>query len=150
MFSLFSHYLEPFVDKGLLQDLDQSKPSNVYEMLRIAYNQGASQILNSTKFFVPYYEGQDPDDYDYTLLYYLYSNEYLQELVKWFNSKTIPEFATLSYQTISVRMRIFTSKLNTLVEKGLVDKEMAIRIHLNMTENVQNEHDLRINEELPF
>lgn len=150
MFSLFSHYLEPFVDEGLLQDLDQSKPSNVYEMLRIAYNQGASQILNSTKFFVPYYEGQDPDDYDYTLLYYLYSNKYLQELIQWFNSKTIPEFTTLSYQTISVRMRIFTSKLNTLVEKGLVDKEMAIRIHLNMTENVQNEHNLLINEELPF
>lgn len=150
MFSLFSNYLEPFVEEGLLQDLDQSKPSNVYEMLRIAYNQGATQILNSTRLFVPYYEGQDPDDYDYDLLYYIYSNEHLQELIQWFNYKILPEFATLSYQTLSVRLRIFTSELNTLVNKGYVDKNMAIRIHLNLTENVQNEHNLLINEELPF
>ena len=150
MFSLFSNYLEPFVEKGLLQDLDQSKPSNVYEMLRIAYNQGATQILNSTRLFVPYYDGQDPDDYDYDLLYYIYSNEHLQELIQWFNYKVLPEFATLSYQTLSVRLRIFTSELNTLVNKGYVDKDMAIRIHLNLTENVQNEHNLLINEDLPF
>ena len=150
MFSLFSNYLEPFVEKGLLQDLDQSKPSNVYEMLRIAYNQGATQILNSTRLFVPYYDGQDPDDYDYDLLYYIYSNEHVQELIHWFNYKVLPEFATLSYQTLSVRLRIFTSELNTLVNKGYVDKDMAIRIHLNLTENVQNEHNLLINEELPF
>jgi hypothetical protein len=150
MFSLFSNYLEPFVEEGLLQDLDQSKPSNVYEMLRIAYNQGATQILNSTRLFVPYYDGQDPDDYDYDLLYYIYSNEHLQELIQWFNYKVLPEFATLSYQTLSVRLRIFTSELNTLVNKGYVDKDMAIRIHLNLTENVQNEHNLLINEELPF
>lgn len=150
MFSLFSNYLEPFVEEGLLQDLDQSKPSNVYEMLRIAYNQGATQILNCTRLFVPYYEGQDPDDYDYDLLYYIYSNEHLQELIQWFNYKVLPEFATLSYQTLSVRLRIFTSELNTLVNKGYVDKDMAIKIHLNLTENVQNEHNLLINEELPF
>lgn len=150
MFSLFSNYLEPFVEKGLLQDLDQSKPSNVYEMLRIAYNQGATQILNSTRLFVPYYEGQDPDDYDYDLLYYIYSNEHLQELIQWFNYKVLPEFATLSYQTLSVRLRIFTSELFTLVDNGYVDKDMAIKIHLNLTENVQNEHNLLINEELPF
>jgi len=150
MFSLFSHYLEPFIDKGLLQDLDQSKPSNVYELLRIAYNQGASGVIHTTKFFVPYYDSQDPDDYDYDLLYYIYSNKYLQDLIEWFNSKIIPEFVDITYQTISVRMRIFTSKLNKLVENGCVDKEMAIRIHLNMTETLQNEKFLLINEDLPF
>lgn len=150
MISLFSNFLEPFIDKGLLQDLDQSKPSNVYELLRIAYNQGASGVIHTTRFFCPYYDGQDPDEYDYDLLYYIYSNKYLQELIEWFNSKIIPEFIGMSYQTISVRMRIFTSKLNTLVEKELVDKEMAIRMHLNMTENLQKENYLLINEELPF
>jgi hypothetical protein len=150
MISLFSNYLRPFIDEGLLQDLDQSKPSNVYELLRIAYNQGASGVIHTTKFFVPYYDGQDPDDYDYDLLYYIYSNKHLQELINWFNSKIIPEFIGMSYQTISVRMRIFTSKLNTLVEKGDVDKEMAIRMHLNMTETLQNEKFLLINEDLPF
>lgn len=150
MISLFSNYLAPFIDEGLLQDLDQSKPSNVYELLRIAYNQGASGVLNTTKFFVPYYDGQDPDDYDYDLLYYIYSNKHLQELIEWFNSKVIPEFADISYQTISVRIRIFTSKLNKLVENGSVDKEMAIRIHLNMTETLESEKFLLINEDLPF
>ena len=150
MFSLFSNYLNPYIDEGLLQDLDQSKPSNVYELLRIAYNQGASGVIHTTKFFVPYYDGQDPDNYDYDLLYYIYSNKYLQELIEWFNSKIIPEFATMSYQTISVRIRILTSKLNTLVEKGYVDKEMAIRIHLNVTETLREENVLLVNEELPF
>ena len=150
MFSLFSNYLNPYIDEGLLQDLDQSKPSNVYELLRIAYNQGASGVIHTTKFFVPYYDGQDPDDYDYDLLYYIYSNKFLQELIEWFNSKIIPEFIGMSYQTISVRIRIFTSKLNTLVRNGNVDKEMAIRMHLNMTETLQKENYLLINEELPF
>ena len=150
MVSLFSNFLKPFIEEGLLQDLDQRKPSNVYELLRIAYNQGASGVIHTTKFFVPYYDGQDPDEYDYDLLYYIYSNKYLQELIEWFNSKIIPEFVGMSYQTISVRMRIFTSKLKTLVEKELVDKEMAIRMHLNMTENLQKENYLLINEELPF
>lgn len=150
MFSLFSRYLEPFIDKGLLQDLDQSKPSNVYELLRIAYNQGASGVIHTTKFFVPYYDGQDPDDYDYDLLYYIYSNKYLQDLIEWFNSKVIPEFVDMTYQTISVRIRIFTSKLNKLVENGCVDKEMAIRMHLNMTETLKSEKFLLINEDLPF
>ena len=150
MISLFSNYLQPFIDEGLLQDLDQSKPSNVYELLRIAYSQGASGVIHTTKFFVPYYDGQDPDDYDYDLLYYIYSNKYLQDLIEWFNSKIIPEFAKMSYQTISVRIRILTSKLNTLVEQGYVDKEMAIRIHLNVTETLREENVLLINEELPF
>ena len=150
MFSLFSNYLNPYIDEGLLQDLDQSKPSNVYELLRIAYNQGASGVIHTTKFFVPYYDGQDPDDYDYDLLYYIYSNKYLQDLIEWFNSKIIPEFVDMTYQTISVRIRIFTSKLNKLVENGFVDKEMAIRMHLNMTETFKSEKFLLINEDLPF
>ena len=150
MFSLFSNYLNPYIDEGLLQDLDQSKPSNVYELLRIAYNQGASGVIHTTKFFVPYYDGQDPDDYDYDLLYYIYSNKYLQDLIEWFNSKIIPEFVDMTYQTISVRIRIFTSKLNKLVENGCVDKEMAIRMHLNMTETLEKEKILVINEDLPF
>lgn len=150
MVSVFSTYLNPFIEDGLLQDLDQSKLSNVYELMRIAYNQGAIGVINTTRFFVPYYDGQDPDDYDYDLLHYIWSNKYLQELLGWFNQKTLPEFATLSYQTIEVRIRIFCSKLNSLVNKGLVDKEMAIRIHLNLTETIRNEHNLIINENLPF
>lgn len=149
MISVFSNFLNPFIDEGLLQDVEQ-KPSNIYEQLRIAYNQGALGVQNTTRWFVPYYDGQDPDDYDYDLLYYIYSNKYLQDLIEWFNSKIIPEFVDMTYQTISVRIRIFTSKLNKLVENGFVDKEMAIRIHLNMTETLKSEKFLLINEDLPF
>ena len=149
MNSVFSNYLSPLIDEGLLQDLG-NKPSTVYEQMAIAYNQGSVGVQNATRWYVPYYEGQDPDDFDDSLLYYIHSNKHLQELIRWFNSKTIPEFATMSYQTIAVRIRIFCSKLNTLVDKELVDKEMAIRIHLNLVDTIQSEHDLIINEDLPF
>ena len=149
MISLFSNFLEPFINKGLLQDVEQ-KPSNIYEQLRIAYNQGALGVQNTTRWFVPYYEGQDPDDFDYDLLYYIYSNKHLQELIHWFNSKIIPEFIDMSYLTMSVRIRIFVSKLNKLVDEGIVDKDMAIKIHLNLVDTVKSEHDLIINWDLPF
>lgn len=149
MNSVFSNYLSPLIDEGLLQDLG-NKPSTVYEQMAIAYNQGSVGVQNTTRWYVPYYEEQDPDDFDDQLLYYIHSNKHLQELIRWFNSKTIPEFTTMSYQTIAVRIRIFCSKLNTLVDKELVDKEMAIRIHLNLVDTIQNEHYLIINEDLPF
>jgi hypothetical protein len=149
MFSVFSNYLSPFIEEGLLQDVEQ-EPGNIYEQLRIAYNQGAIGVQNTTRWFVPYYEGQDPDDFDYDLLYYIWSNKHLQELLGWFNHKTLPEFATLSYQTINVRIRIFCSKLNSLVNEGLVDKDMAIKIHLNLVDTIRSEHDLIINWDLPF
>ena len=149
MISVFSDYLSPYIENGLLQDVEQ-KPSNIYSQLAIAYNQGSVGVMSTTRWFVPYYEGQDPDDYDYDLLYYIWSNRYLQELLDWFNYKTLLEFATLSYQTINVRVRIFCSKLNSLVEKGLVDKEMAIRIHMNLVSTVRREKNILIDEELPF
>ena len=149
MNSVFSNFLDPYIEAGLLQDVG-NKPSKVYQQMAIAYNQGSVGVQNATRWYVPYYEERDPDDVDDSLLYYVHSNKYLQELIRWFNSKTIPEFTTMSYQTIAVRIRIFCSKLNTLVDKELVDKEMAIRIHLNLVETIQNEHDLIINENLPF
>lgn len=147
--SVFSNYLSPYIEAGLLQDVG-NKPSKVYEQMAIAYNQGSVGVQNATRWYVPYYEELDSDEFDYQLLHYIYSNKYLQELIRWFNSKTITEFTTMSYQTIAVRIRIFCSKLNTLVEKGLVEKEMAIRIHLNLVDTIKNEHDLIINEDLPF
>ena len=149
MISVFSNFLEPLVEEGLLQDVEQ-EPSNIYNQLSIAYNQGSPGVQNATRFFVPYYEGQDPDDFDYDLLYYIWSNKHLQELLSWFNNKILPEFATLSYQTIDVRIRIFCSKLNSLVDKGFVDKDMAIKIHLNLVDTVKSEHDLIISWDLPF
>jgi len=149
MNSVFSNYLSPYVEAGLLRDAGTT-PHEIYTKMAIAYNQGSIGVQNTTRWFVPYYEEQDPDDFDDILHHYIYSNKYLQELIRWFNSKTIPEFVTMSPTTMNVRIRIFCSKLNTLVEKGLVEKEMAIRIHLNLVDTIRAEKDLLIDEDLPF
>lgn len=148
--SVFSNYLSPYIKEGLLQDVDQTKPSNVYAQLSIAYNQGSVGVQNTTKLFVPYYEEQDPDEFDEQLLYEIWSCKELQELIKWFNSKILPEFANMSYQTIQVRERIFISKLNKLVDTGIISKETGIKLHLNLVDTIKEEHDALINEELPF
>lgn len=148
--SVFSNYLSPYINEGLLQDVDQTKPSNVYAQLSIAYNQGSVGVQNTTKLFVPYYEGQDPDEFDEQLLYEIWSCKELQELIRWFNSKILPEFTTMSYQTIQVRERIFISKLNKLVDAGTISKETGIKLHLNLVDTIKEEHDALINEELPF
>ena len=148
--SVFSNYLSPYIKEGLLQDVDQTKPSNVYAQLSIAYNQGSVGVQNTTKLFVPYYEGQDPDEFDEQLLYEIWSCKELQELIKWFNSKILPEFASMSYQTIQVRERIFISKLNKLVDAGTISKETGIKLHLNLVDTIKEEHNALINEELPF
>ena len=148
--SVFSNYLSPYIEEGILQNVDQTKPSNVYTQLSIAYNQGSVGVKNTTRWFVPYYEGQDPDDFDDQLLYNIWSNRHLQELVRWFNSKIIPEFTIMSYQTINVRLRIFCSKLNKLVDDGLVCKETAIKMHLNLVNTIKEEYANFIDEELPF
>lgn len=142
--------MSPYIKEGLLQDVDQTKPSNVYAQLSIAYNQGSVGVQNTTKLFVPYYEGQDPDEFDEQLLYEIWSCKELQELIKWFNSKVLPEFASMSYQTIQVRERIFISKLNKLVDAGTISKETGIKLHLNLVDTIKEEYNALINEDLPF
>ena len=148
MNSVFSNYLSPYIEAGLLRDA--GTPSKIYSEMAIAYNQGSIGVQNCTRWFVPYYEEQDPDDYDYDLLYYIWSNKYLQEIILWFNKKIIPEFTTMSPTTMYVRIRIFCGKLFKAVKNGLIDKEMAIRIHLNLVDTIRVEKDLIIDEELPF
>lgn len=149
MISVLSNYLDPLIDAGLLQDAG-NKPSAIYEQLSIAYNQGSPGVQNCTRWYVPYYE-QDADDFDYDLLYYIWSNKDLQELIAWLNHKLIPEFVDMSYQTIAVRAaKIFTRKLNKLVDEGKVDKDVSIKIHLNLVETLENEKTLITNENLPF
>lgn len=144
MFSVFSNYLNPFINEGLLQDLDQSKPSNVYELLRIAYNQGACH--HTTKFFVPDSEGYKADE----LLYEIWRNPELQEIIDYFNSKIIPEFSTLDYRAKWVRFRITTSKMEALVEKSSLRKDYFIILADNLARTLWNEQSLLIDEDLPF
>jgi hypothetical protein len=147
--SVYSNYLRPYIEAGILQDVDQTKPSEVYAQLSIAYNQGSIGVKHNTRLFVPYYE-QNPDDFDDDLYYKVRQNPHLMELISWFNSKFIPEMPSMSYLTIQVRVRIFVSKLNKLVDADLVDKEVAIKVHLNLVDTLKEEYELLVNEELPF
>jgi len=146
MFSVFSNYLNPFIDEGLLQDTDQSRFENVYELLRIAYNQGASGVIHTTKFFVPDGEDYKADE----LLYEIWRNKDLQDIVDWFNYKIIPEFLDIDYTTKCVRLRIALSKMEKLMRAGKLRKDYFIMLSDNLARTLQNEHFSLINEDLPF
>ena len=150
MITVFSNYLNPYIEEGLLPEVDQMKASKVYDQLSIAYNQGSKGVICTTKFFVPFYEKQDPDEFDYDLLYVIWSNQKLQDIIKWFNSKIIPEMQTLSYRTIDVRVRIAINKIFKLVEEGDLDRKDAIKLHMNLVETMKNEVFELVNEDLPF
>lgn len=148
MISVLSNYLDPLIDAGLLQDAG-NKPSEIYKRLAIAYNQGLS-VREMTLWYVPYYDKQNLSDLDTDLLCYIRSNKDLRKLIKWFNFKIIPEFVTMTYQTIGVRIGIFCRKLNKLVDDGLVDKDRAIKIHSNLVDTLRKEKYLIVDEDLPF
>ena len=148
MTSVLSNYLDPLIDAGLLQDAGD-KPSAIYEQLSIAYNQGSPGVQNCTRWYLPYYEPESDDEFC-KLLNYIWSNKDLQEEIRYLNYKLIPEFATMSYQTINVRVRIFTSKLAKKVEKGLIDKTVKNRILDILVKNLRREKHLIIDEDLPF
>jgi hypothetical protein len=152
MISVFSNLIDPLIEAGLLRDVDQTKISALYEELRIAYNQGADGIRSTTRLFVPYYE-QDASDFDDDLYYKLRSNERLFDLVKWFNEKFIPEFPHMKQTTVHVRVKIFRSKLENLMDEGIVDKDTAVKIYLNLVDSLQNEERCMFQEQaddLPF
>jgi len=148
--SVLSNYLNPYIDEGLLSDVNKEKPSEIYDRMSIAYNQGSEGVKNTTRFFIPLYEDQDPDEFDYDLLYVVWSNQKLQDIITWFNSKIIPEMSSLSYRTVDVRMRIAISKIFKLVEEGELDKRDAIKLHMNLAETMRNEVFCLVNEDLPF
>ena len=150
MITVFSNYLSPYIEQGLLPEMDQTKASEVYDQLSIAYNQGSEGVIHTTRLFVPFYEEQDPDEFDYDLYNVIQSNKDLLAIVTWFNSKIIPEMRQLSYRTVDVRMRIAISKIFKLVEEGKLDKRDAIKLHMNLAETMRNEVFCLVNEDLPF
>ena len=134
MISIFSTY-EPIIGK----DCEEIKPSEVYNRLRIAYNQGAKGILNNTRMFL-----RTVDECD--TLYKIWENKDLQKLCNWAMEKIVLQIGKISYQTIDVRLRIFATRLDKL---PLYPYE-TIEIHNTFVENVRREASAVNTEDLPF
>ena len=140
MNSIFSDYLTPLGVKT-----DDMKPSEVYNQLRIAYNQGAKGILQNTRLFMSY--DNDKDD---ELLYEIWRNDKLHSIVTWINKKITLVIGIADYRTIGVRMRIATGLLNKLVAEGDLSKNISIRIHDNFVKTINGEMSAINTEDLPF
>ena len=143
---VFSNYLDPLREENLIALTDDPKPSEVYDALRIAYNQGAPGILNNTRMIAPITEEED----NYDIIEEVWRNSHLQFIVRWINRKITLCIGIETYRTLGVRVRIATSMINKLVNEGYLSKRMSMRIHYYLCENVRNESSLVVNEELPF
>lgn len=134
MISIFSDY-----DAVIGKDCEEIKPSEVYNRLRIAYNQGAKGILENARIFL-----RTTDECD--TLYKIWENKELQKLCKWAMEKIVLQIGKATYETINVRLRIFTTQLDKI---ALYPYE-TIEIHDTFVENVQREVSAVNTEDLPF
>ena len=140
MASIFSNYLTP-----LGVNDENSKPSVVYNHLRIAYNQGVKGILENTRIFT-----SENDEVNDEILYEIWRNENLHNILIWVNEKITIMLGIADYRTIGVRMRIATGMLNKLVyEKKLSDK-LGKKIHDNFVTTINGELSAINTEDLPF
>jgi hypothetical protein len=140
--SVFSNYLDAIgVEIGT-----NTKPSEIYDQLRIAYNQGVKGIVECERIFVP----QNEDEVDYDILYEIWRNERLHDILMWVNKKIILFLGIADYRTIGVRIRIATAMLNKIVYEGHLSEKLADRIHNNFISSLNREICAINTQDLPF
>lgn len=140
--SVFSNYLDAIgVKNG-----PNVKPSEIYDQLRIAYNQGVKGIIECERIFVP----QNGDEIDYDILYEIWRNERLHGILTWVNEKIVLMLGLADYRTIGVRMRIATAMLNKIVYEGYLSEKIADRIHYNFVSSLNDEISAINTQDLPF
>ena len=144
--SVFTNYLSPYYDEGLLPQVDQSDVAQIFKQMRIAYNQGAPGILDTTRMIASF--TNDEDDYD--IVYAIWDLPPLREWLQWVNRKITLQIGLQKVETIGVRLRIATSLLNNLVKNDIVSTSIAARMHNHLCDNVWNEIRLITNDGLPF
>lgn len=142
MISVFSNYLEPLREACLICLSDDPKPSEIYAALRIAYNQGSVGVMYTTRMIAPI--SDDEDNYD--IIEEVWRNKELQEWLEWVNRKITLCIGIESYQTLGVRLRIATTKLDKLD----LPFRIGAKIHYYLCNNVLDENRLVTNEDLPF
>lgn len=141
MNSVFSDY-EPI----MANCTQETKPSEIYNQLRIAYNQGVKGIIECERIFVP----QNEDEIDYDILYEIWRNERLHGILTWVNEKIVLVLGLADYRTIGVRMRIATAMLNKIVYEGHLSEKIADRIHHNLISSLNREISAISTQDLPF
>lgn len=140
--SVFSKYLDPLREENLICLTDNPKVSEIYEQLRIAYNQGSVGVLNTTRMIAPITD--DEDNYD--VIEEVWRNKDLQTWLQWVNKNITLRIGLISYVTLGVCLRIATSMLNKID----LPFKMSSKIHYYLCNNARNEHSLYIDEDLPF
>lgn len=144
MTSIFSDYLDPLkVHNYYCEEL---KPSEVYDQLRNTYNQGVKGIIESTRII----SSGTADECDYDIVYEVWRNSRLHDILVWINTKITLELGKLDYRAIGVRVRIATNMLNKLVNEGFLSRDLNIRIHYMLVTNVRREISAINVEDLPF
>lgn len=141
MYNVFSDYLEPLG----VTICEETKPSEVYNQLRIAYNQGVEGILESTRLVT-----SGREDEDYKIINAVWSNKELHNIIRWINRKITLIMGIADYRTIDVRMRIAVNMMDKLVSSGDIDKRLNLIMFGNLISNVRQELGLINTEDLPF
>lgn len=138
--SVFSNYL------SLLKVTKNAdvKPSEIYDLLRIAYNQGVS-VVDSVEMFRLHNEGDEDD-----VIYEICINPDLRRIVRWVNEKIVLTLGIADYRTIGVRLRIATGMLNKLVHEGKMPKGIGILTHQALVTNLNDEISAINTQDLPF
>lgn len=141
MYNVFSDYLEPLG----VTICEETKPSEVYNQLRIAYNQGVEGILESTRLVT-----SGREDEDYKIINAVWSNKELHNIIRWINRKITLIMGIADYRTIDVRMRIAVNMMDKLVSSGDIDKRLNLIMFGNLISNVRQELGMINTEDLPF
>ena len=141
MYSVFSNYLEPLG----VTICEETKPSEIYNQLRIAYNQGVKGILESTRLVT---SGREDEDYE--IINAVWSNEDLHKIIRWINRNITLIIGIADYRTIDVRMRIATNMMDKLVDNGSLSSTLSVVMFGNLISNVRKELGIISTEDLPF
>jgi hypothetical protein len=150
MISVFSSYVKLLKEAKLVNLTEDCSISELYDGMRIAYNQGATVILNDVRIICPCIECEEDEDDYYEILYESWSNEDLKAIVQWINKKIVLEIGNVDYRTIGVRLRIADNMLLKLVDSDAMTKKIYDKIHYFLCNNVWNEIRLVVNDGLPF
>lgn len=146
MYSVFSNYLEPLIEANIVRT-KPTKPSEVYNQLRIAYNQGVKGILDNTVLLV---SNSYEDEIEYDIIYETWQNNELLNIVHWINKNITLQLGIDDYRTIDVKLRIATGMIDKLVKTSKLNQKIALNIYSNFAFNVKNELSLINTEDLPF